>query len=86
MKNVNISKIDKLKNEYIKNTSDKILKSNGQFFTPKEISIWMSKWILKSNPKTILDPSFGFGSLIHNFYNKKILKLQQLRKMQIFLN
>jgi len=80
MKNVNISKIDKLKNEYIKNTSDKILKSNGQFFTPKEISIWMSKWILKSNPKTILDPSFGFGSLIHNFYNKKNIKITAIEK------
>ena len=65
MKNVNINKIDKLKNEYIKNTSYKILKSNGQFFTPKEISIWMSKWILKSNPKSLDDHSHllsGFKS------------------------
>ena len=26
------------------------------------------KWILKIKPKTVLDPSVGFGSLIYNLY------------------
>ena len=40
----------------------------------------MSKWILKSNPRTILDPSVGFGSLIHKFYNKKNIKITAIEK------
>jgi len=80
MSKPNFNEIKKIQNEYIENTSEKLLKSSGQFFTPEEISIWMSKWILKLNPKTILDPSVGFGSLIHKFYNKKNIKITAVEK------
>ena len=80
MSKPNFNEIKKIQNEYIENTSEQFLKSSGQFFTPEEISIWMSKWILKLNPKTILDPSVGFGSLIHKFYNKKNIKITAVEK------
>lgn len=73
-------KIKKNQDEYIKNTSEEFLKKTGQYFTPKEISVWMSKWILNLNPKTILDPSIGFGSLIHTIYNKKNVKITAIEK------
>ena len=80
MNKSNFNEIKKNQNEYIKNTPEHLLKSSGQFFTPEEISIWMSKWILKSNPKTILDPCVGFGSLIHKFYSKKNIKITAIEK------
>lgn len=33
----------------------------GQFFTPSSIARIMTQWVLKDNPKTILDPAYGLG-------------------------
>ncbi len=38
-------------------------KDMGQFFTPNLVADWMAKWVVEKNPKTILEPSIGFGSL-----------------------
>ena len=36
-------------------------KDFGQYFTPSIVAHIMADWIIKSNPKTILDPAFGLG-------------------------
>ncbi|MHC4464086.1 MAG: HsdM family class I SAM-dependent methyltransferase [Planctomycetota bacterium] len=33
----------------------------GQFFTPPEIARLMVEWLLRDNPRTVLDPAFGLG-------------------------
>ncbi len=47
-------------------------KEEGQFFTPSIVADWMAEWIIKNNPKEILEPSFGFGSLAVPLIRKKI--------------
>jgi adenine-specific DNA-methyltransferase len=47
--------------KYINETSLKHRKEFGQFFTPPHVSQLMAKWVMKNNPKTILDPAFGLG-------------------------
>ncbi|MEZ4526233.1 MAG: N-6 DNA methylase [Desulfobacterales bacterium] len=46
---------------YISETSLSHRKAYGQFFTPSPIARLMVQWILKGNPKTVLDPAFGLG-------------------------
>lgn len=36
-------------------------KDYGQFFTPIPVARFMAKWVMKDDPKTILDPAFGLG-------------------------
>jgi len=36
-------------------------KEYGQFFTPAPVARLMAQWILKGNPRTVLDPAFGLG-------------------------
>ncbi|MDM8550673.1 N-6 DNA methylase [Desulfobacterales bacterium HSG2] len=36
-------------------------KDYGQFFTPAPVARLMAEWVLKDNPKTLLDPAFGLG-------------------------
>ena len=43
-------------------------KDYGQFFTPIPVARLMAKWIMKDDPKTILDPAFGLGV----FYDEAI--------------
>ncbi|CAK8719408.1 site-specific DNA-methyltransferase (adenine-specific) [Candidatus Electronema halotolerans] len=47
--------------EYVKNTSIRHRKTYGQFFTPSPVARLMAQWILKDEPKTIIDPAFGLG-------------------------
>lgn len=47
--------------KYINITSLNHRKDYGQFFTPLPIARLMAKWIMKCNPKTVLDPAFGLG-------------------------
>jgi adenine-specific DNA-methyltransferase len=62
--------------KYITDTPISYRKDFGQFFTPSMIACIMSKWIMKDNPKTILDPAFGLGI----FYDeiKKIIPNQSI--------
>jgi len=53
-------------------------KDYGQFFTPVPVARLMAKWIMKGNPKTILDPAFGLGV----FYDE-VIKID--RNNQIML-
>ncbi|MDM8558001.1 N-6 DNA methylase [Candidatus Parabeggiatoa sp. HSG14] len=46
---------------YANKTPMSYRKEFGQFFTPKNVARLMFKWIVSSNPKTILDPAFGLG-------------------------
>ncbi|MDD5327065.1 MAG: N-6 DNA methylase [Phycisphaerae bacterium] len=36
-------------------------KDYGQFFTPPLVARLMATWVMKDDPKTILDPAFGLG-------------------------
>ena len=63
--------------KYIAETPINRRKDYGQFFTPPPVARLMVTWIMKDNPKTILDPAFGLGvfydealklSLTHKFY------------------
>ena len=47
--------------EYTLNTPRSHRKDYGQFFTPPSVARLMAKWILKDDPKSILDPAFGLG-------------------------
>lgn len=47
--------------KYIAETPIGRRKDYGQFFTPPAVAHLMVKWIMKDNPKTILDPAFGLG-------------------------
>lgn len=44
-------------------------KDFGQFFTPSPVAKLMSKWIMKCNPKSILDPAFGLGVFYDEIIN-----------------
>ncbi|MDD5450507.1 MAG: N-6 DNA methylase [Desulfovibrionales bacterium] len=46
---------------YIDETPLNHRKDYGQFFTPLLVARLMAKWVMKGNPKTILDPAFGLG-------------------------
>jgi len=63
--------------EYIKNTPVSHRKDYGQFFTPPSVSRLMAQWVLKDEPRTILDPAFGLGV----FYDE-IIKLKANREIQ----
>lgn len=56
--------------KYIDETPFNHRKDYGQFFTPTPVARLMAKWVMKDNPKTILDPAFGLGV----FYDE-IIKL-----------
>lgn len=47
--------------KYISETPIDHRKDYGQFFTPPSVARLMMKWIMKDNPKNILDPAFGLG-------------------------
>ena len=47
--------------EYALKTPISHRKDCGQFFTPLSVARLMAKWILKDDPKSILDPAFGLG-------------------------
>jgi adenine-specific DNA-methyltransferase len=52
-------------------------KQYGQFFTPPAVAHIMVQWVLKNNPKTILDPAFGLGvfyDAIMSINSNKLLK------------
>ncbi|MBN2063271.1 MAG: SAM-dependent DNA methyltransferase [Sedimentisphaerales bacterium] len=48
-------------------------KEYGQFFTPPVVSDLMVRWLIKDNPKRILDPAFGLGVFfdsVNDLYNQ----------------
>lgn len=47
--------------EYVCGTLLNHRKNYGQFFTPPPVARLMARWVMKGNPKTILDPAFGLG-------------------------
>ena len=57
--------------EYMECTPLKHRKRYGQFFTPIPVARLMTKWVLRGNPRTILDPAYGLGV----FYDE-IMKLR----------
>ena len=46
---------------YVSETPITHRKDYAQYFTPSLVARIMVKWIIKGNPKTILDPAFGLG-------------------------
>ena len=46
---------------YIAETTFEHRKEYGQFFTPPPVARLMAQWVMKDQPKTILDPAFGLG-------------------------
>lgn len=63
---------------YITKTPLEHRKDYGQYFTPPIVARIMADWVIKNNPKTILDPAFGLGI----FYDemKKIIAPNNLVK------
>jgi len=66
-----------VESKYISETSLSYRKDYGQFFTPSSIAQLMAKWVMKDNPKTILDPAFGLGI----FYDE-IEKIESQQQIQ----
>jgi adenine-specific DNA-methyltransferase len=50
-----------LESKYIDETALNHRKDYGQFFTPTPVARLMATWVMKGDPKTILDPAFGLG-------------------------
>ncbi len=50
-----------LEHKYITETPLKHRQNYAQFFTPENVAKLMAKWLLKDQPKNILDPAFGLG-------------------------
>lgn len=46
---------------YVDETPINHRKDYGQFFTPVSVARLMAQWVMKDDPKTILDPAFGLG-------------------------
>lgn len=40
-----------------------------QYFTPEKIALFMAQWIVKNNPKSVLDPAVGNSILLNAVYN-----------------
>jgi adenine-specific DNA-methyltransferase len=51
-------------------------KLRGGYYTPQHLADYVAKWVLASNPKSIIEPSCGDGvflqSIINNKYNKNV--------------
>lgn len=45
-------------------------KLRGGYYTPEPLALFITKWVLKTNPKAILEPSCGDGIFL-----KALLKL-----------
>jgi len=61
----------KLADWYSKSKSQKLRKSKGQFFTPKEVSIFMANLItVRHNDIRLLDPGAGVGTLSAAFCSR----------------
>ncbi len=70
----NIGALDysiKLSDWYIKTKDQELRKSKGQFFTPKEVSVFMSNLVsISHNEIRLLDPGAGVGTLSAAFCEK----------------
>jgi adenine-specific DNA-methyltransferase len=59
--------------KYIDETPINHRKDYGQFFTPNAVARLMAEWVMRDDPKTILDPAFGLGV----FYDE-VLKINSV--------
>lgn len=50
-----------LEEQYARETPIEYRKDYGQFFTPALVARLMAQWVIKGEPKSILDPAFGLG-------------------------
>ncbi len=57
--------------EYIKNTPISHRKAYGYVFTPPSGSRLMAQWVIKCNPKKVLDPAFGLGVFYDEAFGNK---------------
>jgi adenine-specific DNA-methyltransferase len=64
--------------DYILETPISYRKDYGQFFTPSSVARLMATWVMKDDPKTILDPAFGLGI----FYDE-IIKIDPRKKVEL---
>lgn len=62
----------RLSSDYRLNTSVQHRQTYGQFFTPPALAKLMLKWVVKLQPKLILDPAFGLG-----IFYRQLLVLQR---------
>lgn len=62
--------------KYIDETPLNHRKDYGQFFTPNPVARLMAKWVMKDDPKTILDPAFGLGI----FYDE-VIKINSVNQV-----
>jgi len=58
-----------LESQYIMDTSREHRKDFGQFFTPIPVARVMARWVLRGNPRTILDPAYGLGVFYDEIIN-----------------
>ena len=45
-------------------------KTLGQVATPQPVAGLMARWVMSANPKTVLDPAAGLGSLLHECHRR----------------
>jgi len=64
--------------DYILETPISYRKDYGQFFTPSSVARLMATWVMKDEPKTILDPAFGLG-----IFSDEIRKIDPQKKVKL---
>src|SRR4051794_30990618 len=52
---------------FIENESEQKLR--GGYYTPEDLATFIAKWIVKSSPQNVLEPSCGDGIFIKAFYH-----------------
>jgi adenine-specific DNA-methyltransferase len=63
---------------YISETPISYRKDYGQFFTPSSVAQMMATYVMKDDPKTILDPAFGLG-----IFYEVIININPRKKIQL---
>ncbi|MEN8216359.1 MAG: N-6 DNA methylase [Pseudomonadota bacterium] len=62
---------------YISETPISYRKDYGQFFTPSSVAQMMATYVMKDDPKTILDPAFGLG-----IFYEVIININPIKNIQ----
>jgi len=59
-------------------------KLRGGYYTPQDIADYVTNWVLKGNPKDILEPSCGDGAFFESLHNNKCKKTLKIHGCELF--
>ena len=59
-------------------------KLRGGYYTPQHLADYTAKWVLASNPKSIIEPSCGDGAFLQSIVNNKYTKTVKISAFELF--